>query len=85
MSQNKFHHVSSGLLMNLLQVRQDYLLSVKLKCNYNTNMSNISTIKHTFSILKQTNISKFHNEEWLLKQSTYDGLHLWITLHLKFS
>jgi len=44
MSQNKFHRGSPGLLMNLLQIRQDYLLWIKLKCNYNANMSKINTI-----------------------------------------
>lgn len=54
MSQNKFYHGNLGLLMNLLQVRENYLLSVKLKCNYNENMSKINTIKHTFTMLRQT-------------------------------
>lgn len=54
MSQNKFHHGSPVLLMNLLRVRQDYLLLVKFKGNYNPNMSKLNTIKHTFTMLRQT-------------------------------
>jgi len=29
-------------------------LKVKVKCNYNANMSKSNTIKHTFTMLRQT-------------------------------